>query len=255
MKTTLISHFYNEEYLLPWWIIHHKRLFDNVILIDYGSTDTSREIISSMAPEWTVINSRNSFFGAEEIDSEVEDIENSIDGWTICLNTTEFLLCYDSPNHLLKDGLVAYGIPQYSVLNFEHRNNPSTYSEFYKGLFFGSLSDGYGHRFIHKIKGQKRYQPGRHGLNYYPTMLNPDMHIAHCRFYPWNEKFIQRKLQIAQRIPQKDIDRKFGFQHMWNLDQMELEKNKLMINRKNLLKEHSNFRSYLEFNLKRMDDK
>jgi hypothetical protein len=31
---TLLSHFYNEEYLLPFWIEHHKKQFDYAILID-----------------------------------------------------------------------------------------------------------------------------------------------------------------------------------------------------------------------------
>ena len=36
--------FYNEEYLLPWWLAHHTKLFDHGILINKGSTDRSVEI-------------------------------------------------------------------------------------------------------------------------------------------------------------------------------------------------------------------
>lgn len=50
MSLTVISHFYNEEYLLPWWLNHHKNIFDNGILINYGSTDKSVEIIKSICP-------------------------------------------------------------------------------------------------------------------------------------------------------------------------------------------------------------
>jgi FkbM family methyltransferase len=39
--TTLIGHFRNEEYLLPWWLRHHVPMFDHGVLIDYSSTDAS----------------------------------------------------------------------------------------------------------------------------------------------------------------------------------------------------------------------
>ena len=71
---TIISHFYNEEYLLPWWLNHHKDMFDHGIMIDYDSTDNSVEIIKSICPKWTIVKSRNRFFQAKDIDSEVEDI-------------------------------------------------------------------------------------------------------------------------------------------------------------------------------------
>ena len=32
-KTTLISHIFNEEYLLPFWLRHHKNMFDEIIII------------------------------------------------------------------------------------------------------------------------------------------------------------------------------------------------------------------------------
>ena len=47
--TLLISHFYNEAVLLPYWIQHHAPLFDSAILIDYNSTDASRMIIQRLS--------------------------------------------------------------------------------------------------------------------------------------------------------------------------------------------------------------
>ena len=49
-KLTIIGTFYNEEYLLPYWLKHHTRLFDHGILINWGSTDNSVEIIKRYAP-------------------------------------------------------------------------------------------------------------------------------------------------------------------------------------------------------------
>jgi hypothetical protein len=32
---TVISHIFNEEYLLPFWLEHHRTIFDHGIIIDY----------------------------------------------------------------------------------------------------------------------------------------------------------------------------------------------------------------------------
>ena len=92
MYKTIISHFYNEEYLLPWWLEHHKKYFNHGIMINYASTDNSVSIIRQICPDWTVINSRNQFFDAKLIDDEVSDVESTVNGWKTCLNTTEFLV-------------------------------------------------------------------------------------------------------------------------------------------------------------------
>jgi hypothetical protein len=71
MKKTIISHFYNEEYLLPWWLMHHAKYFDDGILINYASDDRSVELIKFYCPNWTIVDSKNEFFDAALIDQEV----------------------------------------------------------------------------------------------------------------------------------------------------------------------------------------
>jgi hypothetical protein len=93
VRATLLSHFRNEEYLLPWWVNHHKDHFDQAILIDYHSTDRSREIIRELAPSgWKVVTSANQFFSASRVDQEIMQVEASFGGAKIVLNTTEFLV-------------------------------------------------------------------------------------------------------------------------------------------------------------------
>ena len=88
----LISHFYNEEFLLPFWLKHHVPLFDHGIMVDYGSTDNSVDIIRELAPNWEIRKTRNKFFVEPQIGDEMMDIEQSIKGWKIILNTTEFIV-------------------------------------------------------------------------------------------------------------------------------------------------------------------
>jgi len=75
---TVICHFYNEEYLLPWWLKHHLSLFDYGILIDHGSTDRSADICRELAPHWRLVRSRLSHFDAYLTDLEVMNYEQEM---------------------------------------------------------------------------------------------------------------------------------------------------------------------------------
>ena len=110
-QVMLITHFYNEEILLPYWIRHHAPMFDHAILIDYQSTDSSRKIIEDLAPStWRVVNTQAPRFtveyqhqktysgralygGASQCDSEVAEWELKYpNDWHIALTVTEFLV-------------------------------------------------------------------------------------------------------------------------------------------------------------------
>ena len=93
MKVVLISHFFNEEFLLPHWIQHHVKMFDHGVMINYGSTDRSVKIIKELAPHWEIRQTRNQFFDAPLVDQEVMSIEREFRCcWKMALNTTEFLV-------------------------------------------------------------------------------------------------------------------------------------------------------------------
>jgi len=92
MQKTLLCHFRNEEYLLPWWLDHHKKIFDRAIMFDYHSTDRSREIIKAHWPEAEIYTSRNMELIPTDVDREIIDAERFIDGWKLCLNVTEHLV-------------------------------------------------------------------------------------------------------------------------------------------------------------------
>ena len=88
---TVFCHFYNEEYLLPFWLKHHREIFDHGVMIDYASTDASADIIRTLTPGWKLVRSVNEFFDAVECNFEVMLHEHDYEGWKIALNVTEFL--------------------------------------------------------------------------------------------------------------------------------------------------------------------
>ena len=90
--STLITHIYNEEFLLPYFINHHKEMFDQVYVIDYQSTDKSIEILKDLAPHWKILSAPTQSFDPIQLDRFIMKLEESVVGPRIALTVTEFLL-------------------------------------------------------------------------------------------------------------------------------------------------------------------
>lgn len=215
-RTTIISHIYNEEYLLPFWLNHHKNMFDHGIIIDYRSTDNSVSIIKEICPSWEIITTRNSCFRASDVDNEVIDIENNIEGIKIVLNTTEFLFSSKPIHDLFSNNLISYGIIAYTPYSI-NEYNPLNNKDIYNNLLNSDIKYHYdrpGIRQIHNLKNG-HYDLGRHNTNN-PLINTDDMHIIWLGFFPFNQQLINRKLQIKNNIPDDDIQNRLGFQHLYD---------------------------------------
>lgn len=219
MNRTIISHFYNEEYLLPWWLNHHKQIFDHGIMINYASTDNSVDIIKSICPEWDIVDSRNIDFGAEEVDREVSDIESTIGGWKIALNTTEFIIGNFS---ILNDSFTRHEIPVSVMVDNDPENQPdinqSLITQKHHGIHYkeGGFFIRKG-RLIHR-EPFVRYLPGRH-----VGCSTDELMILWYGWSPFNTNLIKRKLQIQYRIPDIDRVRGFGAEHITDINNLKTQ--------------------------------
>ena len=218
-KRTVISHFYNEEYLLPWWLKHHREIFDDGLMINYGSTDRSVEIIKELCPNWTIVNTGNQFFGAIEIDAEIQEYERNIDGWRIVLNTTEFLLGnfskIDSREHFL---IPMACLVDLSPINYKTATSDPLTNQFTTGAnpYFGDNFNLKKARLLHKEKNIV-YPIGRH-FDHFDTL---DFFIVRFDYAPWNDKILARKMQIARKQPTTDLQRGWGLHHQFTVVQHE----------------------------------
>lgn len=90
----ILTHFYNEEFLLPWWLEHHKKYFDFGVLIDWGSTDRSVEIIRDICPHWQVHGSKFEKFDSHHLEWEMMGYERQIPSgfWRLSIPVAEFLV-------------------------------------------------------------------------------------------------------------------------------------------------------------------
>lgn len=207
---TIISHFYNEEYLLPWWLNHHKNSFDHGILIDYESTDNSVHIIKDICPHWKIVKSKNKDFDAKLVDQEVIEYEQNITGWRIALNITEFLV--GQLNLDFKNTISQLLIPQISFFDWDPygclNKNQKLWEQKKIGIDYKSMFQLRRARSFHNIQNIK-YPLGRHFETYNCENLLI-FHYANCISSP---EMINRRLQIQHRIPLKDKKLNLGFQH------------------------------------------
>jgi hypothetical protein len=223
MKSTILTNIYNEEYLLPMWLEHHKKIFDHGIIIDYWSTDNSVEICKKICPTWEIRTTKNESFGAIEIDKEFMEIENQLDGIKMILNTTEFLFV-DKPlsDYFTKNEPESFAIEAYGPHSLE-TERPTTIKELIKECLRPDVKYIFeymrGHRNLHSFPTGS-YGLGRHSWHL-PTTVIKDAVLLWTGYFPWNEDMIKRKLQIRTHIPNSDRERGYSYHHFWDLQTLE----------------------------------
>jgi hypothetical protein len=231
----LISHAFNEEYLMKAWLRHHVPMFDHGVILDYASTDRTVEICRELAPNWEVRPSRNPDFGAHACDREVMDVEAEFDGaWKIALNTTEFL-CGDLTNLVCNlegnniDAARIRPVVLVDPLDAPERdpNGPiPLVRQCHYGFTYGvdlpdGLQVGSRSRLLHRHR-DGAYTTGRHG-SAHPGIYEypPGALLLWMAFAPWNEHILARKLQIKDRIPDGDKAANLGVQHYMDAEQLD----------------------------------
>ena len=234
----LVSHFRDEEYLLPFWIRHHLKFFDRAVLIDYHSRDNSRRIAHELAPNWTVLSSVNHSFESTSVDEEVSELERAISGWKICLNTTEFLVgnlekevseaqagtlgirllgrtlvdkCpseeLEHASDLVTQKPWGLDITQYEFLRLAgrlHEINPELV------LALDPIRRG---RLLHR-SADAGYHAGRHTWDLEDVVDSTNLEVWWCGLSPWTERGIHRKDQMAKAVPLSDLARGRGGSHL-----------------------------------------
>lgn len=235
MKTLLISHFYNEELLLPSWCLHHRDMFDVAVVIDHSSTDKSCEIIEKLCPNWIKVRSKLSQFDCAATDQEVMFYERQYpDHWKLCLNTTEFLwtryldMRIDEFMSFYPD-TEAFGMSSFCLVDSPKQSKGGDGFDgyftvpFYLGKTWGYKDQPFGfnvsrfRRFIHRgLDGQ--YDVGRHSTKLSSTNTEA-LHILHATYSPW-PYCRERKLQIQGKMPESDKAQGKGVQHIVSPEQL-----------------------------------
>lgn len=215
MVKTLIGHFYNEEFLLPLWLNHHKKFFDHGILIDYNSTDSSVEIIKKICPNWKVIPSINETFDHELCDQEIQNIENNLEGWRIALTITEFLVGKLDLLMQFNSKKINYYIPVLVFCEYNPSKDLNNQIPLWLQLKYG-IDKIKMARSLHNYNGFV-YPGGRHfKAKKYP--FNKDCMIFKYSNCLVGSEMIRRRLQIQNKVSQRDKDIGVAEHHIFKAD-------------------------------------
>jgi hypothetical protein len=263
---TVITHFYNEEYMLPWWIKHHSKIFDNGILIDSNSTYNSFELSKELCPpHWKVVKTvyKDNFFSANDIDHEVKCYENTVDGFKIALTTAEFLfvpaslnsinefIIKNNFNYLKTIGICMVDIdpndlPLYNEQLYarKHHGMITGYSDPTHNFHMDTYNYFYGRHYHNKPYGD--YALGRHWVNggYENNCISDDLFTLKYKYSPWNDNTIKRVKQFASKVPPVDIERGLGLPHLQTDDQHQFVYNHFLSTADDLKKNQSFLNAY-----------
>lgn len=237
-ETLLITHFYNEEFILPYWIMHHASMFDHVVLIDNSSTDNSCQIIKDLAPShWKIVKSDLELFAAMDTDNQVRRIEKSYPDhvWKLALTVTEFLVWPDMNDDLMNPLSNTYKIHALNIVGDDDVPLEKHIPLIQQRNVYAKYGSGGGDysRFIHRHSNdiEALYSIGRHVV-----YVNSNSAINAMLFKylhtPWPES-LSRKLQIADRQEPGDIRFGFGFHHRVNRERLEQIRLTALSNRSN----------------------
>lgn len=237
----LISHFFNEEYLLPWWLAHHREIFDHGVLIDYHSTDRSVEICREMVPDWEIVSSEHRTFAGITCDFEVMKHEERFpDDWKLVLNTTEFLVGdqIDGVIRFLEaNDYIAARIPGAVMVDHEPQTQPDPGQPLVEQKHHGFWEASFPHaelklswmpqparsRVLHNYR-VGAYTPGRHSSSLPRQAPAQPEHLAiwWYGYSPWTPEFVARKVQIKAKVdPTDPVKFNFGTQHMAEAEEMD----------------------------------
>ena len=239
-QRVVVSHFFNEAYMLPWWLRHHREIFDHGVLIDYHSTDESVEICRELVPHWEIVPSENATFAALLCDFEVMKHEQRFpDAWKLALNTTEFFVApglAKMERVMLQHDLIGARLPGAVMVDTDPDNPPDPArplvaqkatgiweSEIdFQSLAIPGLSFPTRSRLYHRYP-IGAYTPGRHG-SHLPRQCNGSRDLGSIRWYgfsPWSNAFKARKLQISEKRDPFDVKNGFGAQHQAGLAELD----------------------------------
>ena len=221
-RSVVICHVYNEEQLLPYWLAHHRRLFDHGVILDYASTDSTRAAFERAGLDWEFRPSRNEWFDPDAVDAEVMDVEAEFaEGvWKMALNVTEYLFAasLDRITGLCRPEVPAVALDVASMIDPpSHRALPvSPRVPLYLQRHHGAIGRR-GHRILHRaLRGE--YRAGRHRTRL--PCESVDGLVLWWGFSPFDATRA-RKLQIGPRIPEAAVRQRLGFQHMVDEEGLE----------------------------------
>ncbi len=228
-KFTLFTTVQDGLPLLPYWLEHHKRLFDHGVITLYPCKDNSEEIIKTMCPKWDIVKPAHApNYSCAGADKEVMTQEAKHKGWKMALNITEFAVTQslaDVVSSVPRETKCILPIDAAVMVDTPETADDEVQSPLLVHKHHGLFSREYPlwkcrhGRQLHRGSNGK-YDVGRHNSRVNPKAKSPLLYVAWFVWSPyWDIR--ERKLAVKDQLPPMDIQVKRGWQHMVNAKEQD----------------------------------
>lgn len=230
-KFTLFTECLNGEPLLPFWLKHHREIFDHGVIVLYPCKDDSEAIIRELCPHWEIVKPVHAnHYDCAGVDEEIMIQESKHEGWKMALNITEFAVTRGLQEVVQKvpayvrcilPGDVAVMVDTPETINdpidtgqpLLHQKHHGLFSKDYKlwkCRHFRQL-----HRGIHG-----KYDVGRHNSGVKPRVKSPLLYVAWFVWSPYRA-IRDRKLAVQNQLSDIDLMTKRGWQHLVTVEEQD----------------------------------
>jgi len=247
-----------EHYLLHWWLPHHASKFDLGVILDFNydedSEDNTYELYKKHVPHWRYFKIKQKEVSNFLWDVVIEKVEKDLlkefpGAWITTLNGTEFLTgnlkFLDEikeqrqvliPCHLMNDLVENEGKeidPELPILNqrhhgvhynndFPHPHHGKSIDLFNKQKPENVILNTRWMRSIHNYDvgylTSSVYSVGRHFWDM--GKVTDKLAICHMNLSPYNETFLQRKMNVQRRLTNSDHGADRGIHHRVNKEKL-----------------------------------
>lgn len=257
MSTGITMKFYNEEFLLPFWLKHHREIFDVGILINWHSTDNSVDICKELVPDWKIITPKEKQFSTVngDVESTKAEIMLGKGMWKCTLNVTEFFLCpnvhtmtqiaQDNKCNVIYPERVAALVDRPDYVGYEIDSDKSLILQCSNGIIVPRIVRGersvnilphvydglavknnrewtcVHHRIMHNQE-HGRYTKGFHRskLNKKDRLIASQYYIVWFLYAPWT--YVRHRIyQWKGRKPKSDLEENWGTHHFRSPEEVD----------------------------------
>lgn len=197
--------------MLPFWLKHHRNLFDHGVMIDYNSTDASCDIIRSLCPHWSLVQTGvGHWANPAAADAEVMAIERGLGNscYKMALNVTEFLMHWDL-NEFLNTQHPAYKGWGFRTQGFYMFDPPELKNTLVDPDQYLVLQRAFGCREANHLSRSRlfhcqpdgAYNLGRHETHHAKTIIHPGFYLL---WYNWSPYLEMMSRGTAMRKKHRD---------------------------------------------------
>lgn len=221
MNATVFTICFNEEFILPHFIAHYRKMFPGcrIIIYDNESTDRSREI--ALAADCEVITYNT---GSKLDDNTYLKIKNSCwkstKGWVIICDCDEF--CDISAEDLCNETKNGTSIIKFRGFNMVNLADTMNFNSIKSGIRAPSYDKNY--CFNSNDIMDMGYQMGCHAANPFGDVHYSEK-VYNCRHYKYinPDYMVSRHQAFAARLSDENIKRGYGGHYLYTEQQIRAE--------------------------------